>query len=196
VLYFGDREDDDELLAKLDINDEVTAGNAVCFRVKKPAEAEPAAESILPPDRLGAADLWAVYGITEADTFVVADRYGNPYHTGKETALLTKLGEVNKHFRSVRKELKKFVKDARDARDKKDIAKALESLKQGFELGLNGYVEATDARKLYDEIIKSGRDSLKDADAKALEGLARTFKGTDLEAEIEKARKQAAKDSN
>ena len=197
VLYFGDRKDDDtELLAKLDIADETAAGNVVCFRVPKPAEAQPAAQSILPPDRLAAADLWASYGIEEADTFVVADRYGNPYFTGKEAALLEKLNEVNKHFRGVRKELRKSLADAKQARDDGKVGEALTSLKEGFKHGLVGYSESDDAVKLYNELISNGREKLKGADANALSEMAKTYAGTDLESEIETAIKATKKSSN
>lgn len=197
MLYFGDRKDDDtELFGKLDIKDEVAAGNAVGFRVTKPAEAQPAKESILPPERLAAADLWAAYGVEEADTFVLSDRYGNPYFKGKETELLEKLGEVNKHFRSIRKELKKQVEAAKDARDDGNVAGALKALKEGFEHNLTGYREANDAEKLYNELIKSGRDKLAKADAKALEDLSKTYKGTELESEIDAALKATKKSSN
>jgi len=197
VLYFGDRKDDDaELLAKLDIADETSAGNVVCFRVPKPAEAQPAAQSILPPDRLAAADLWASYGIEEADTFVVADRYGNPYFTGKETALLEKLNGVNKHFRGVRKELRKSLADAKQARDDGKVSDALTSLKENFKHGLVGYSESDDAVKLYNELISNGREKLKGADANALKDLAKTYAGTDLEPEIESAIKATSKSSN
>lgn len=197
VLYFGDRKDDDtELLAKLDIADEATAGNVACFRVPKPADPQPAANSILPPDRLASADLWATYGIEEADTFVVADRYGNPYFTGKDTALLEKLGEVNKHFRGVRKELKKNVEAARQAGDDGKVGEALKSLKEGFAHKLTGYNEADDAEKLYNDLIKQGREKLKGADVARLSELAKTYKGTDLEGEIDAAIKAAKKDSN
>lgn len=197
VLYFGDRKDDDEeLFSKLDIKDEITAGNVVPFRVNKPADAQPAKESILPPERLAAADLWAAYGIEEADTFVIADRYGNPYFKGKETELLAKLGEVNKHFRGIRKELKEKVEAAKDARDSGKIGEALTTLKEGFALKLTGYTEAKAAEKLYSELIKSGRDQLAKADAKALEELAKTYKGTELETEIDTAIKATKKSSN
>ena len=197
VLYFGERKDDDtELLAKLDIKDEVVAGNVVPFRVNKPDDSQPAKETILPPERLAAANLWEAYCIEEADTFVIADRYGNPYFTGKETELLGKLGEVNKHFRGIRKELKKQVEAAKDARDEGNVAEALKTLKEGFEHKLTGYREATAAAKLYDELIESGRAQMKEADAKTLAELSKTYKGTELEPEIEKAMNAAAKGSN
>lgn len=196
VLYFGDRKDDDEFFTKLDINDEVKAGNVVCFRVPEPAEKSPATASVVPVDRLASEDLWTSYGIEKADTFVVTDRFGNPYHTGTDAALLAKLNEVNKHFRGVRKELKKSVETARKAREKGEIAAALKSLKEAFEHKLVGYNEAIDAEKLYGDLIKEGREKLKGADAATLEKLAKVYSGTEIESEALEAMKAAKSGSN
>jgi hypothetical protein len=191
VIYFGERADDDELLAKVDLADQVTAQNVVCVRAKKPAETKAPAEALLATPRLESTDLWAAYGVTEADTFIVTDMYGNPFYTGKETALEAKIKEVSSHFRGVRKQLRKKVEAAQTAKDKGDIAAAVEALKEGLKLGLTGYSEAESAAKLYKEMLEAGRKQLKEAgsDAAKLDALAKTFAGTDLESDIKAARK-------
>jgi hypothetical protein len=163
----------------------------VCIRVAQPAEVKAPAALLVPTPRLESADLWAAYGVTKADTFVLADRYGNPFVTTTEPLLNEKLAELSSHFRTQRKTLKKHIETAQAARDKGDMAATLAALKDGFKLGLTGYTEAKEASKLYDECIKTGREQLAAAgkDAKALEALAKTFEGTELASEIEAARK-------
>lgn len=145
----------------------------------------------MPTNRLEAADLWAAYGIKEADTFVVADKYGNPFHTAKEPVLNEKLGEVASHFRGVRKQLRKEVDAARAAKEKGDVAGALAALKNGFKLGLTGYAEAENAAKLYSEILEQGRKEVKDAgkDGARLDELAKKYAGTEVEKDVAAARK-------
>lgn len=145
----------------------------------------------MPTSRLEAADLWAAYGVKEAETFVVADKYGNPFHTAKEPVLNEKLGEVASHFRAVRKQLRKEVDAAQAAKDKGDVAAAIESLKKGFKLGLTGYSEAESAAKLYNEIVEDGRKQVKAAgkDSAKLDELARKYAGTEVEKDVTAARK-------
>lgn len=191
VLYFGDRKDDDTFFDKADFIPEVSASNVVCMRVTKPAETKAPAAAIVPAPRLESADLWAAYGITKADTFVLADRYGNPFVTTSEPLLNEKLNELSAHFRTARKSLKTHVEAAQAARDKGDVAGTFTALKEGFKLGLTGYKEAKDAATLYNDCIKTGREQLSAAgkDAKALEALAKTYEGTELASEIDAARK-------
>jgi hypothetical protein len=179
------------VFTKVDFQPEVSASNVVCIRVPQPAEIKSPAAVVVPTPRLEAADLWAAYGVTKADTFVVADRYGNPYFTGPELTLNEKLTEVAAHFKSARKTLAKEIEAAKVARDKGDVAAAFNALKEGFKLGLTGYKEANEAAKLYNELIETGRESLKAAgkDTKALETLAKQYEGTELATEIEAARK-------
>lgn len=193
ILYFGEKKDDDEFFAKSDFNEQVTAKNVICLRVAKPADTKAPEAAIVPKARLDAADLWAAYGVKEADTFVVADKYGNPFYTAKEPLLNEKLGEVASHFRTLRKQLRKEVEAAQAAKDKGEVTAALAALKSGFKLGLTGYSEAESATKLYGELMDAGRKSLKDAgkDAAKLDALAKQYAGTDLEAEIAAARKVA-----
>jgi hypothetical protein len=190
-IYFGDQADDSELLGKVDLNDQVTALNVVAIRATKPQEQAAPPASLIPVDRLRSKDLWAAYGVTESDTFVITDRHGNPYYTGKETALNEKVTEVASHFRSLRKTLRKQVEAAETAREAGKTADAVSAIKEGLKLGLTGYDEADTAIKLYNELIESGRKQLKEAgdDAAKLDALAAAFAGTDLEKEIKAARK-------
>jgi hypothetical protein len=198
VLYFGDRKDDDELLGKVDVNELVTGKTIICVRVPKAQPAEPAKASPVPADRLAAKDLWAAYGVTATDTFVVADKFGNPYATTQETALKDKLTEVASHFRALRKQLRKHVDAAEAAREKSETRAAVEALLEGFKLGVTGYNEAEAAAAMYGELIQDGRSRVKaaGADVSKLESLAAQFKGTDLESEIDAALKPLRKNSN
>lgn len=170
----------------------------VCIRAEKPEQAKAPAASIRPAPRLEAADLWAAYGVTEEDTFVVADKFGNPYFTGKDACLSEKLREVAGHFRAQRKALRKQVAVAQKAFDDGDAAKAVSTLKEGLALGLTGYEEAVSAAELYTKLIEKGREQLKvvDKDLKKLKDLKKTYDGTDLAGEIDSALETASKTSN
>lgn len=156
------------------------------------------AASILPAPRLEAADLWAAYGVTEEDTFIVADKFGNPFFTGKDACLSEKLREVAGHFRAQRKALRKQVAVAQKAYDDGDTAKAVKTLKEGLALGLTGYEEAVSAAELYSKLIEKGREQLKaaDKDLKQLKALKKAYEGTDLAGEIDSALQTAGKTSN
>jgi hypothetical protein len=191
VLYFGDRTNEDTFFDKVDFLAEVSASNVVCVRVPKPAELKAPEPPIVPPARLDATDLWAAYGVKDADTIVLADRYGNPFVTTTEPVLNEKLAELAAHFKDARKSLQKEIDAAKAARDTGDVGAAFTALKAGFKLGLTGYKEAKEAGKLYNEMIETGREKLKQAgkDAKVLEELAKQYEGTDLSGDIEAARK-------
>lgn len=191
MLYFGDRTNEDTFFDKVDFLAEVSASNVVCVRVPKPAELKAPEPPIVPSARLDAADLWAAYGVKDADTLILADRYGNPFVITTEPLLNEKLTELAAHFKDARKSLQKEIDAAKAARDTGEVAAAFTALKTGFKLGLTGYKEAKEASKLYTELIDAGREKLTAAgkDIKAIEALAKEYEGTDLSAEIEAARK-------
>ncbi len=195
ALYFGDRKDDDELLAVVDLSELVTGKTVVCVRVPKPESIQAAPASVVPTDRLATKDLWSAYGIKQADTFVVADKFGNPYAVTTETALADKMKEVASHFRSLRKQLRRDTDTARAAHEKGQTREAIDALLAAFNHGLTGYDEAEPAAKLYQELMDAGRKQLKQAGDKAteLESLAKLYAGTDLQADIDETLKKIRK---
>ena len=128
----------------------------------------------------------------------MADKFGNPYFTGKDAVLDDKLREVASHFRAQRKALRKQVAVAQKAYDDGDTAKAVKTLKEGLALGLTGYEEAISAAELYNKLLEKGREQLKaaDKDLKKLEALKKAYGGTDLAGEIDSALESASKTSN
>jgi hypothetical protein len=184
VLYFGDRADTNDLLNEVDLADHVTARTVVCMRVQKPEEG-----SKTNADEYCGNELRKRYGIEAEDTFVIADRFGNAAFKTQERALAGKLRDVASHFRAVRKQLRHETDAARAALEEGNQRAAIEASLRGMALGLTGYDEAEDARKLHSELIEAGRKALKEAgkDAEKLNKLAALYAGTELEAEIKAA---------
>lgn len=156
------------------------------MRVPKPEEDTALAKSRVPAERLAAADLWSAYAVTETDTFIVCDKFGNEYRrtTKKELAELVKA--VAKHFREVRATIKEQVEVATKARADGKTADAIAALHKAFKQDVVGYDEAQSAINLYGEILAEGRKQIAAAgkDTAKLETLAKTYAGSDLEAEI------------
>lgn len=196
VLYFGDRDDADVWFNDVDVDGLVLAGAVACLRVNKPdGETEPApTESRVPASRLDSGDLWRAYGVDEADTFVVADRYGNAMTVTRECALKDKVTDVSKHFRAKRKELRKLTREADKLADD-DLPGAIAKLHEGFELGLVGYKEAEAAGELYTKLMDAARKEVTAAgeDLDALRELSETYAGSDIAKEIDAALEKAEK---
>lgn len=190
ILYFGDRADTNDLLNEVDVANHVTAKTVVCVRVAKPVtDAEP--EAPVSDKQADTKPLWDLYGVTDEDTFVVADRFGNAAFVTKERALAGKLREVSSHFRGVRKQLRQEVQAAKEALENGDRRTAIEAALRARAFKLTGYDEAAEAGKVYSQLIEQGRKELEAAkdDAEKLEALSKVYAGTEVEAEI-KAKSQ------
>lgn len=190
ILYFGNREDDDEFFSGIDVAEMAKAGLVLCVRVREPEVKGDKPVAIVPTSRLAADDKWAAYGIEKADTFIVADRYGNEYKRTDKCELADATKEVGAHFRKVRKELRKNCADAETAIADGKTADALTALREALKTGVVGYDEANKAVELYNKLIEDGRKAMKGADAAKLKQLAETYKDTDLATEIAEASKK------
>lgn len=183
---------DGDLLKTVDLGEASKAETVVCVRVPKPAEAAagPApAKSLLPQANIRAADLWAAYGVTEADTFVVADKFGNEARRTKATALAALTKDVAKSFRVARNKMKAEVANAEKAAGEGNTDGALAALRKVFDQKLVGYEEVEKASAIYGDLLAKGREALKGAkDVAALDALAGQWAGTELEAEVAAAK--------
>ncbi len=193
MLYFGNRLRTSDWLGETDLGELAKAEAVIGVRVTQPEETTAFTQTRVPQSRLAAADLWAAYGVKEADLFVVTDKFGNEYRrtTAKELAEVVKT--TGKHFREVRLAVKELTETAAKARDDGKVAEAIATLHKVFKKDLVGYAEAEAASKLYAEILAAGRKQLAEAgtDRSKLADLNKAFAGTDVEAEIAQAIKKA-----
>lgn len=193
-MYFGKRLNDDEWFKQVDIAQMAAEDLVLCLRPVKTEGAKPTTADILPASKLKAADLWLAYGVEKEDTFIVADKYGNEFKRTDSKELAAAVNEVAGHFRTLRKAMKEELATAEKALDDGNLSDALTSLRATMKRGVVGYPESAKAETLYAKAVEAGRKDLEAAksDSAKLTALAKTWAGTQLAAEIEKALKVAA----
>jgi hypothetical protein len=176
-----------------------------------PPIAQPAAKPVVPTpsskmvpaSKFAQDDLWAAYGVdkkTGGGTMIVTDQFGNEF---KRYAAAPKYKDLERMIDSVpnlvaektKKLLGEFEK-AKAYNEKGTLDKALKSLMTVFKSGFVAQNPMKDAEELYETIVDAGREKLDIAvlhdDAKAISGLSKIYKGTDLETEIAKAEQEVA----
>lgn len=138
------------------------------------------------------------FGVKTYPTFIVADSYGNElYRISGKKPTAKELGEqfglVSKKMDDNGKKLSKNLDVAKKAWETKDYSKSLRPILANFKDGLVGYDAQNDSIRLYHEMLDSARSevgTLNDGSAesvKKLKTMKTTFKGTELEKEIDAA---------
>lgn len=198
VMYFGDKKNEDQFLKNADIDGLVVAQSVVCFRVLKTDSDNSAAESVIPVSPLQSNNLWKAYGVEEADTFVVADRYGNKVATEKTGALKDHVLGASKYFRGIRKDIRKLNEAAEAAVEGKDVKTAIAKLHEAFALDVVGYKECVESEELYRKLMGEASKQLEtcDGDAEKLKAMAEVYAGSDVEKDINAAIKKSATAEN
>jgi hypothetical protein len=193
VLYFGKREDNDEWFKQVDLAQMSAEELVLCLRAPKVDAPDAKTTDILPAAKLQTASLWQAYGVAKDDTFIVAEKYGNEFKRTDSRELAAGVNEVAAHFRALRKQMKEEVAAAQKSLDAGKAADALATLRTTFGKGLVGYPECATAESLYTKAMEAGRKELEQskADSTKLKTLAKTWHGTQLAADIEKALKAA-----
>lgn len=193
VMYFGKRQNDDEWFKQVDIAQMVTEDLVLCLRPAKVEDATPAPTDIVPVAKLKSANLWQAYGVDKEDTFIVADKYGNEFKRTDSRELAAAVNEVAGHFRTLRKVMKEEVAAAEKSLDAGKTDEALASLRETMKRGVVGYPESAKAETLYGKVVEAGRKDLETAksDSARLKVMAKSWAGTPLAADIEKALKIA-----
>lgn len=192
VLYFGDQADDSALLRGTDLGPDVESAAVLCVRVPRPAApaaAVAAAASLLPAPRLAQPDLWAAYGVKEADTFVVTDRYGNESRRTTGSKLASAVRGVTGGFKALRAKVKTDTEAALQALQAEDTDTALKAMRKACRHDLTGYEECVALADAYSKLLEKGRAAVKLAgrDRAALQALAGQWQGTEVQPEIEAA---------
>lgn len=183
---------------------ELSKKSAVFIRVKFTKDREESWDdgSMVPTSIILSKNPTRDYHIKAYPTMVVADCYGNEYYKG------TKKPDANtlkKFFDSIaekqkqsNEKLQRKLDDAKKAFEAKDTAKTLKALAENFATRIVG-LEAQEASiKLYHQVLEGGRKELGDTVTaggkdleKKLKELKKTYKGTELEKEIDTAIKDA-----
>jgi hypothetical protein len=177
---------------------EVKDGPTVTGGGKSVKESEAKAEtgiSPVPVNKLLAADLWKAYGVDKAKTMIVADWFGNSqtvYASAPKEGVITKaIDVVPDTMKQAEAKADKELTKVESALEKANDAAALRSALKIFKMDVVGFASVTKAVEKYGQIINRGRDQMKNieatGDVTALRKLKSTFRGTELDVEIENA---------
>ncbi len=155
-------------------------------------------DSVIPTSKLLSPNPSLAYGVSvgKADMFV-CDSYGNSYFRPgakvKTDALKALIAKVKDEADKADKKLFKNLEKARDQHSKQDDKNAVKTLLKNFKEGVVGLPSQVESIKLYHEIMDAGRDRIKEmhekGDVDGLKGIAKDYKGTDLEKEANEALK-------
>lgn len=189
VLYFGKREDSDDLLKQVDLGEMAAAELVLPLRIAKPEQAAKPSASFVPAAKLAQSDLWSAYSVEKEDVFIVADKYGNEFKRTESRELAAIAREVAAHFREVRKQLKVEVAAIEKSLDAGKLDDALAGLRGVFARGVVGYPECNAASALHDRALTEGRKLLEKSrsDSNKLKAMATIWRDTALSAEIDQA---------
>ncbi|MBK8206546.1 MAG: hypothetical protein IPK87_07065 [Planctomycetes bacterium] len=153
-------------------------------------------ETVIPVSKLLSPNPALEYGVAvgKADLFV-CDSYGNSYFrpgaSVKPAALKALIAKVKDEADKADKKLFKNLEKARDQHSKQDDKNAVKTLLKNFKDGVVGLPSQVESIKLYHEIMDAGRDRIKEmqekGDVNGLKGIAKDYKGTDLEKEANEA---------
>lgn len=166
-------------------------------------EADPwAEESVVPTSKLLSKNPSLAYDISVGKpTFIVADWHGNEYFrmTKKPKAkdLERYLDKIEDEVEDKNKKLQKYLDKAIEEKAEKDTGKAVKYLLKNFKEDVVGLEAMEGSIRLYHEIIEDARKVkeglVKEGGEKGIEGLkelAKDFKKTDFEKEIDEAIEQ------
>ncbi len=197
VLYFEDKSKGAKWPEDVDLTDLQTKGLVACVRVPKALDPKknPAPPSkVVGINKLAANNLWEVYGSPKDGTFIICDENGNEFFRGTDKKLQKNVVALRKQVKDRRAKADTFVKKAEKLIDAKNDDGAIKELQSALKLELNGWDESIKAAELYNALIGRGRDRITEAsgDATKLKAIQKTYKGTDIDPEVEAALKAVA----
>ncbi|RIK62421.1 MAG: hypothetical protein DCC64_10070 [Planctomycetota bacterium] len=167
-------------------------------------EAAPCADSIVPTSKILSDNPTRDYNVKAYPTFIIADSYGNEVFrlSGKKPLakeLEDYFNKVSSKVEDTQKKLQKNLDEAKKAWESKDAAKAMKAIRTNFKDGVVGLDAQNETIRVYHEIVESTRSEIStlaadgSADAvKKLKAMKATFKGTEVEKNIDEALKASA----
>lgn len=195
-IYFPGEKDTDDLISGADYKD-LSGRLAQFVRVAYNNDREPSPTSVdtlVPASKILSENPSRDYKVTAYPSFLVTDSYGNEMYrvTGKKPTAK----ELEGYFNTVatkmdgnNKKLQKNLEEAKKAWEAKDSAKAMTKIRSNFKDGLVGLDAQTGTIELYHSIIEASRAAISEADVKKLSAMKATFKGTEIEKDINDALK-------
>lgn len=159
------------------------------------AEIATPSKQIVPLSPLLAADLWKAYGITTANSVVVADWFGNEKakfaRVPSENSLIKTIDGVTPAVERDAKALASDLEKLEQYVSKNEDPKAVKQAVKIFKRGLAGHESIAKTEEHYKKLMENGRTKIREletaGDAVALRALRGTYRETDLEDEVGKA---------
>lgn len=201
MIWFPAENDNDTNFQGKELAD-LSKNAAVFVRVPYTSDREKspwAVESVVPTNKLLSDNPSREYNIpVNRSTVIVADSWGNEYFRLSRTPNDRQLqGQIERVKQSVDRENSRLEKDlerAREAYERQDRSRALSSIMKNFKTGKVGMPAQEATVRLYHTILDEARGEVSElvaeSDAEGLRALAREFKRTDLESEIDEAIKK------
>lgn len=176
---------------------ELSQKKAIFIHVPYNGDRTPALDdgSPIPTSKILSANPSRDYGISKYPTVIVADSFGNEVTRIKSTpsakTLEGKIEEVKDEMEKVEKKLAKNLKSAQESLEKKDVKKFLKYCMSNFKEGVVGLESQTETIRAYRDAIDSAREKIDElleaGDEKGLKSMAKEYKKTELESEIDEA---------
>lgn len=159
------------------------------------ADTATSSKQIVPVSKLLAVDLWKAYGVTAANSVVVADWFGNEkakfVRVPSENNLIKTIDGVTPAVERDAKALASDLEKLEQYVSKNEDPKAVKQAVKIFKRGLAGHDSIAKTEEHYKKLMENGRAKIREletaGDAVALRALRGTYRETDLEDEVGKA---------
>jgi hypothetical protein len=198
VVWFPAENESDDAFSGREIAD-LSRNAAVFIRVPYTSDRETSpwtVETVVPTNKLMSENPSREYGIAvNRSTIIVADSWGNEFQRLTRTPNHRELqGLIERVAQSVERDnarLQRNYDRAKDAYENDDRRRALNSILDNFRTGKFGLPAQEETVRLYHRILDEARTQVSELadkqDREALREMAREFRRTDLEKEINEA---------
>jgi hypothetical protein len=198
VIYFPEENSTDADFSSKELA-ELSKTDAVFVKIPYTAdrEASPwAEESVVPTSKLLSDNPSREYDVkVGSSTVIVADSYGNEYYRlSKEPnadQLKAYIDRVKDQAEKATEKLQKNLDKAKAYLDKEDRKNAVKYLIRNFDEDVVGLAPQEESIRMYHDILDAARSELatmvEKKDADGIKNLAKEFKKTDMEDEIDEA---------
>lgn len=198
VVWFMAEDDTDNDFSGKELA-EISKTSAVFIKVPPTTDREKspwAVDSVVPVNKLTTDNPAREYSIPVGkSTIVIADSWGNEYYrvykAPTHKALEGYLTRITSQVTKANEKLQKNLDKAKEAKEKANRKGALSAIMKNFKDGQYGLPAQEETVRLYHEILDAARTEIGEladkGDADGLKAMAKEFKKTDLEKEIDEA---------
>ncbi len=203
MIWFPSENESDASFSGKEIAD-LSKSSALFLKLPYNADREKspwATESTVPTSKLLSDNPARDYGIKVGQsTILVTDSYGNEhnrlYSAPSAKSLESMVDKVKEASEKDNAKLQSTLDKATAAHEKADRKGALSNILKNFKAGIVGLAAQEETIRLYHKILDEAREEMKTLaekkDTAGLKNLAKEFKKTDLEKEIDEAIKSAS----